>query len=170
MPVFVPMAIAAAPLFGRGRLIGVGVVLFFFGLGQVVLAKIYTDKGGRAEATAMARAAVPRHGCLYVYDGFPALYLMTNSCLPTRWAFPGLLNTHSEASRAAIGVDPVAELRRILATRPEVIADTDPPYFLGNTATHAVLRAALARDYRLSFSLTTRAGERRLLYRLREGR
>jgi hypothetical protein len=171
MPVFVPMALAAAPCFvreKRGRVVAAVVLVFFFALGQVVLAKIYQGKGGRREAMLVAAAARPRHGCLYVYDGFPALYFLTNSCLPTRWAFPGLLNTHSEASAAAIGVDPLVEVRRILAARPEVIVDTDPPYFLGNPVTHAELRRVLARDYVLTYNLTTGAGEHRLVFRRKD--
>ncbi|NWP05635.1 hypothetical protein GY977_22845, partial [Escherichia coli] len=30
--------------------------------------------------------------CLYVFDGEPALYRLTGSCLPTRWSFPSHLS------------------------------------------------------------------------------
>ena len=86
--------------------------------GQAVLALSVQAKGGRDQAYALARAAQPVHGCLYVYNGYPALYLLTHACLPTRWVFPGHLDTADEASAAAIGVDPMAEEARILRSRP----------------------------------------------------
>ena len=96
---------------------------------------------------AVAAAATPQHGgCIWVYDGYPALYLLTQSCLPSRWVFPGHLNTANEASKAAIGVDPVTEVRRILAAKPEVIIDDAPLYALANPSTPLVdsLRAEAA--------------------------
>ena len=116
----------------------------------------------------VARAAQPRHGCIYVYDGYPALYMLTHSCLPTRWVFPGHLNTSDEASAKALGVDPVVEVRRILETRPEVIVDDAPAFALGNAATRALVESALARDYALAAKVETGHGRFRLVYRLKE--
>jgi hypothetical protein len=110
----------------------------------------------------------PHHGCIYVYDGYPALYMLTHSCLPTRWVFPGHLNTHDEASAKALGVDPAAEVRRILATRPEVIVDDAPAYEFGNPETRALVEAALARDYHLAARVQTGTARYRLVYRLRK--
>ncbi|MBC7491740.1 MAG: hypothetical protein H7241_04765, partial [Novosphingobium sp.] len=106
-------------------------------------------------------------GCIWVYDGYPALYLLTHSCVPTKWAFPGHLNTLDEASPAAIGVDPVSEVRRILATRPDVIVDNDPAYRLGNQQTRAVVERELARSYLLTARVQTGPGRYRMVYRLR---
>ena len=170
-PVLVPLTILTAPFFAhvrhRRRVAGAMLVVFLL-VGQIVLFAIYAGKGGRREALLVAAAARPAHGCIYVYDGFPALYMLTRSCVPTRFAFPGMLNTASEASVRAIGVDPSDEERRILATRPEVIVDYFPAYTLGNKATHAILAEALARDYQLTYRLVTGAGDQRLVYRLRQ--
>ena len=125
-------------------------------------------KGGAREAAMLAAAARPQHGCIFVYDGYPALYMLTHSCLPTRWAFPGHLNTHDEASIKAIGVDPVAEVSRILAARPDVIIDDWPVYSLGNQQTRMLVQTALARDYHLSLRVRTGPSRYRLVYRRKD--
>lgn len=83
--------------------------------------------------------------CLYVYRGLPIFYYLTNACIPTRFAFPDHLSLVSEAP--ALGVDPVAEARRIIATRPGVIVFHESRSATSNEATSAVVRAALAKDY-----------------------
>ena len=163
-----PFTILSALTIGRTKrthVLGSLFALVFFLVGQIVLDIVYTGKGGRAETRAIAQAAQPVHGCLYVYDGYPALYMLTHSCLPTRWAFPGQLNTHSEDSAKALGVDPLVEEQRILATRPEVIVDFSPEYSLGNKRTHGLLQRTLAQSYRLTHRFRTGNGEYRLVYR-----
>ena len=163
-----PATIAAAPAFGEGkraRRWAAGVLVLLFAVSQLVLWRVAYLKGGAREATTLAVAASPRHGCIYVYDGYTALYMLTHSCLPTRWAFPGHLNTQDEASLKAIGVDPVAEVRRILAAHPEVIIDDWPAYDRGNRQTRALVQAALARDYHLTLRLGTGPNRYRLVYR-----
>ena len=169
MPILAPACIAAAPFFARyrkARLVAGVTLSAAFIAGQAVLAENEVHKGGRAQALAVARAAQPHHGCIYVYDGYPALYMLTRSCLPTRFAFPSHLSISDEASPKALGVDPAAEVRRILATRPEVIVDEAPAYAFGNPETRALVESALARDYHLATRVETGAGRYRLVYRL----
>jgi hypothetical protein len=169
MPVLVPACIAAAPFFASypHARIAAGITLAAaLVVGQVGLARSEFQKGGRKQAHAVARAAQPQHGCIYVYDGYPALYMLTHSCLPTHWAFPGHLNTQDEDSANAIGVDPAGEVRRILATRPEVIVDDAPAYEFGNPETRALVESALARDYHLETEVKTGEARYRLVYRL----
>jgi hypothetical protein len=171
MPILVPACIATAPFFAgyrHARLVAGGTLAVALVAGQVGLARSAFNKGGRAQALAVAQAAQPDHGCVYVYDGYPALYMLTHSCLPTRWVFPGHLDTSDEASAKALGVDPTAEVRRILATRPEVIVDDAPAYEFGNPETRALVEAALARDYHLQASVKTGNARYRLVYRLNE--
>jgi hypothetical protein len=169
MPVLVPACIAAAPFFAGYRharfVAGVTLAAALIA-GQIALERSEFRKGGRAQALAVAQAAQPHHGCIYVYDGYPALYMLTHSCLPTRWVFPGHLNTSDEASVEALGVDPVAEVRRILGMRPEVIVDDAPAYELGNLETRALVETALARDYHLETKVKTGDARYRLIYRL----
>lgn len=168
LPVLLPAVLAAAPLFGRkgtGRLVAIGLLTLAGIAGQAALAVNEWAKGGRREATIVAAAATPTHGCIYVYDGYPALYKMTGSCLPTRYAFPGHLNTSDEGSAAALGADPVTELRHILSTAPEVIVDDAPVYRFYNPATRAIINQALLRDYHLTLKLRTGSDRYRLVYR-----
>ena len=170
MPLLAPLCLSAAPWFGqavRGRTVGAALIALALVGGELVVWQVITGKGTREEALRIAAAARPRQGCIWVYDGYPALYMLTHSCVPTKWAFPGHLNTSDEATPAAIGVDPVTEVRRILATRPDVIVDNDPAYRLGNRQTRAVVERALAAHYRLAARVQTGAGRYRLVYRLR---
>jgi len=167
-PALVPLTIAAAPAIARHRRAATGLLAFGLVAGQVLIALNITHKGTRVQALALAAAAEPHSGGkLYVYNGPPALYLLTGSPLPTRWPFPGHLNTADEASAAAIGTDPTAEVRGIMASRPDTVVDTAPSYALGNSVTHAVLRKALTRDYLLSFRQALSGGKVRLVYHLR---
>ncbi len=172
IPLLLPLCLLAAPLFADSRRfakpIAVAVVALFLMLGQIVLARVELIKGGGAAAKAVALTAAPRAGrCIYVYDGYPALYQLTHSCLPSRWVFPGHLSTRDEASPRALGVDPVAEVRRILAAKPDVIIDDDPVFEGGNRATHALVLAAEARDYALVLRYATGPHRTRLVYRLK---
>ncbi|MES2493802.1 MAG: glycosyltransferase family 39 protein [Pseudomonadota bacterium] len=169
MPMIPPLLLCAAPWFARSRrgLVTAAGLLVLAAIGGGLLVRtVMHGKGMRPEAMRIADAARPRQGgCIWVWDGYPALYLLTRSCVPTRWPFPGHLNTQNEASARAIGVDPQAEVRRILATRPEAIIDDYPPYHLGNRATRALVQAELARSYRLVARVETGQGRFRLVYR-----
>lgn len=171
LPILLPLCLCAAYYFSgapRGRIVSIALIGFALVAGQIVIHQTIRSKGGRAEAQAVAAAARPRQGCLWVYDGYPALYMLTQSCVPTKWAFPGHLNTADENSPEAIGIDPVVEVGRILATRPDVIVDDYPAYRLGNAATRRLVEAALARDYHLAARIQTGQARYRLVYRLND--
>jgi hypothetical protein len=107
------------------------------------------------EETAMARrgvAAAARvidryrgRGCVYVFLGPPAFYNATGSCLATRYPFSEHLGNRSEEH--AIGVDPAAEVARIMAARPAVVVLRTPSQG-DNPATVAIVRAGLHAHYR----------------------
>jgi hypothetical protein len=169
LPVLVPAAIAAAPRldqFARWRIELWGKLLAALIGSQLLLDTQQRAHGTAADAARLAAAADPGHaGCLYVYDGYPALYRLTGSCLPTRYAFPGHLDTANEASSAGLGVDPAAEVRHIMASRPTTVVLEDPPFERVNRATYAIVRAELARHYRQSFDLATGKRRHRLVFR-----
>lgn len=168
LPVLVPLVLCAAPTFERYRRSALVVLVLAAIGGQAVLAAVHQAKGGRAEALAVAAAARPRSGgCLYVYDGYPALYRLTGSCLLTRFAFPGHLNSANEASVAALGVDPQVEVARILAAKPETIVIDLPLFERGNRATWSLVRAELAAHYAVAATVTTGKARKRIVYRRR---
>ncbi|MFK4874613.1 ArnT family glycosyltransferase [Novosphingobium sp. ZW T3_23] len=151
-PVLVPLSVLAAPALGRrdsGERWYARLLLGFGLLGALVVPALQIRERGTAEDFETASAAVKRelHGrCLYIYEGDSALYRTTGACIPTRFAYPSHLNAMNEA--AALGVDPVAEVGRILASRPGVIvlSESSRPN-RPNVATKALIRSALARSY-----------------------
>jgi len=171
IPLLLPACVLIAQAMDSSRLrraaafatIAAGLVV-----GQVVLKENEIRKGGRHEAMLVAAAAEPTHGCIYVYDGYPALYMLTHSCLPSRWVFPGHLSARDEAHVAALGIDPSAEVRRIMAGRPQVVVDDYPRFIFGNAETHAIVQEVLNRDYYLAACVANGHDRERLIYRLRE--
>ena len=171
MATLVPMSIAAAPFFTEIRwqqpARGLAIV-FALIAGQVDMWRVQVLHGGASQAKEIAQAAQPFHGCLYVYAGYPALYELTHSCLPTRWVFPIHLNAKFESSVKALGVDPLSEERRILLTRPEVIVDETPMPPERNPTTHALLAEVLHRDYYLAAHEPTGPAHDLLVYRRKQ--
>jgi hypothetical protein len=167
IPVLVPAVLAAAPRLGKpglGRNAIWVVLAIAVAIAQLVLAKLQTLKGRAPEAALIARAAAPHRGCLFVYDGYPALYRLTHACVLSRFVFPGHLNMTNEDSQEALGVDPSGEVRRIMALRPETVTMDDPPFERVNQQTYAIMQQELARHYRLAFAMPT-GDRRRLVYR-----
>ncbi|TDW68175.1 hypothetical protein EDF57_10147 [Novosphingobium sp. PhB55] len=151
-PVLVPLCLLSAPALAReargerwyGRLL-----LGFGLLGALVVPALQVRERGTAADFAAASQAVARElrgRCLYVYEGDSALYRTTNACIPTRFAYPSHLNAMNEAG--ALGVDPEAEVGRILQSRPGVIvvSESSRPN-LPNLRTRAQIRKALAHSY-----------------------
>ena len=171
-PLLVPLAVLAAPALARVLPTERKFGYFMLGFGALagLAVPIYQLRahGTAAQFHEMNAliAAELNGGCLYIYEGELAFYRTTNTCLPTTRIFPNHLNTYVEAP--AIGVDPVTEMRKVLATRPSVIVMRGPqekPY-LPNMDTRRVIGAHLRQDYERY--ATYRLGEKTYwLYRLR---
>lgn len=166
LPILVPACVLLANALAARRRAAVGLAVTALVAGQIVLAISVSAKGGDREARTVAALAKPTGGCIFVYNGYPALYMLTHSCLPSRWVFPGHLNTADENNPRALGGDPQAIARAILAANPPAIVDTDPVYTFGNTAVHALVMQAIRQRYDLAGCVATR-GRVRLVYRLR---
>jgi hypothetical protein len=154
LPLCLPLACAAAPLFAYRRrhlgLVAAAILLVAGGVAYAaVVHKMQLKRGGRAEMDEVVAAIQPRldHGQgLYVWNGDSILYHLTGAALPGRWPFAGHLNLLRE--NGAIGVDQAAEVRRIFAARPRVVVDHEPVAKDFNFQVVAIARAELARDYR----------------------
>lgn len=146
--VILPLCIVVAPLVRPGR-IGFLVVCMLILWPAILTPRYIFRTGPYLQAEAALTAAVSpylHHRCLYIYDGPTVLYLATNACAPTRFIYPDHLNNPTEAP--ALGVDPVAEMTRVLASRPGAIITADRPVIPRvNPATQVLVRDALARDY-----------------------
>ena len=94
---------------------------------------------------------------LFVADGQPILYFLTGAAIPTRYVLPVWLN--NDLAPMA-GIDPLAELDRIMALRPRyIVADETPrhgPRFMAH------LQRYLTDDYVLDRTI-----QGIMLYRLK---
>ncbi|MDB5674428.1 MAG: hypothetical protein JWM65_1410, partial [Sphingomonas bacterium] len=154
LPLFVPLAILAAPMFAIRRFWSGALIGFASAFSMLVHyradADVREDYRGDAQSAAAITRLIAAHrgtGCLYVFDTDPIYYHLTGSCLPTRWAFPYHLSLTREAP--ALGVDPATEVRRILDSRPTVIVDKETHDRQINPKMQAIVERRLARDYRL---------------------
>src|SRR3546814_795336 len=77
---------------------------------------------------------------------FPYTTLFRSGCIATRYPFPDHLSLAIEG--VALDVDPVAEVKRILAARPAVIVTNPASPSTDNPATSALVNRALADNYR----------------------
>ena len=148
LPLVVPLAVLAGVAMAASR----GFTLLVGAAAAGLLAYAgYPHWGERHDARARVAAlaaTIERYrgdGCLFVFSAPPVWYEATGSCLPTRYPFASHLTLLSEAG--AIGVDPLAETRRILASRPPVIL-AGPPVGRVDPRPYALVDAAIARDYR----------------------
>jgi hypothetical protein len=151
LALFGPFALVLAPLGARplGRIFLV--LLFLYGLvaGQI-LGVVHAEQRGDVRLLASATAAVKgQRNCLFIYDGPTFLYESSKSCLPSSRPFPENIRTLNE--RGAVGIDELAELRRIMAARPDRVMMRDPVAPEDSPATTAIIRDALERDYVLTW-------------------
>jgi hypothetical protein len=148
LPLLVPLAVLCAPLLGT--LVGGTAALALFGWCAVVLAGIPTTRArdaDQARIAALVDAARPyaARGCIYLNDGPPIVYLLTHSCLPSRYAFPPNLNEADEAP----ATDAARAMTALLASRPSAIFVADKVMnHVRNATNAALLDAALAANYR----------------------
>lgn len=151
--IMAPMGCLLAGYAVRGNLAGWAVLAYFLNLSLNAMTlyeqRLRANAKVAPQLQRMADAIAPhvdeRH-CLYVYHGPVILYTLTRACIPTRFAFPNHLSIRTEAS--GLGIDPAAEIRRIVASRPAVIVDGAFGFHQPNVATQRLVRAAIARDYR----------------------
>lgn len=151
LPLLTPLCIVAFWGLPSGVL---GAVVAALVLGQAAVLDVLKFEArarllGEGRVTfAMVEAIRPhlKGGPLFVFDGPPSLYLLTGAAAPTRYAFPYHLNMALEAP--SLGVDPVAETRRALARRPDVVVTADRPAVGPNRAVWALVRRELAAHYR----------------------
>lgn len=147
LPLLVPVAVAAAAALDRWP----SQCLATIAGGAMLLMSGYPQAGetvaARARIAALAQRIDRERGqdCLFVFQVSPLLYNATHSCLPTRYPFPAHLVEASEAR--AIGVDPVAEIDRILSARPSVIAAAAIPR-TQDRPTVMLVQRVLAHHYR----------------------
>ncbi len=147
LPLIVPVIIACAPLLGT--LVGGVAGMAILGWAAIIVTGFPFDKAretNERRIDAMVEAVKPyaARGCIYVNDGPSILYLLTRSCLPSRYVFPSHLADASEAQ----ATDATPSMAALLASRPSAVFVPDtPPRPERNAVTAAMLDAALADNY-----------------------
>jgi len=164
LPLVAPLAIAAAPTFGRVpramiATLGAGALLF------TIEALIRPSDSDGAYAVAHVVEANSAGECPYVFIGDSITYHLAHACLPTAYAFPSTLAYAPE--QGAAGIDSAAEVRRIIAKRPPVIVTGSRPLAAWNVQSLAIVSAALSTDYRPVFS-APRSDYRTIVYLRRD--
>jgi hypothetical protein len=148
LPLLVPMIVLCAPLLGTP--FGAAAALALFGCCAAVSVGVPTTRLRdihRTNIAALVEAARPyaARGCLYLNDGPSIVYLLTHSCLPTRYIFPEHLNNADEAE----ATDAARAMAALLASHPSAILVADKPtVHARNATTAAMLETALTHDYR----------------------
>lgn len=166
LPLMAPLAIIAAPVLSRHRaaiagLLAYGLLLFAF---RVAFQP--TDAASVRQVAAVMKAN-SGHECPYVFAGDSVLYLLSGTCVPTRYGFPSTLAYEPE--RGATGIDEATEVRRIMEARPPVVVTMDQPLAPWNLDSERAVAAALSRDYALVAS-EPRGGAHLLVYLRRDRR
>ncbi|BBC98878.1 hypothetical protein YGS_C1P0134 [Sphingobium sp. YG1] len=148
LPVLPPIFIYIAPLMIR-PLTGVPVCIFLIIWGMPGYSSFTYNREKHEKIMELTAAVSPyvQKDCLFIFDGPAVVYMTTQACIPTRFAYPDHLS--NEVEKHAIGADTVEEMRRVLATRPGAIITAAAPVIpTMNRDTLPVLRSALMKDYR----------------------
>ena len=142
-----PLCVAAAGLYRHARW-GAPLALALGGMylvssGELDFAERARSRAESARLVEAVRLATPHHRLLVW--GFPSyLYVLAEAKPPSVLAFPPHLFDGFEAGSS--GRDEVAEVRRILAARPEAVVVQQPlPSFPVNARTSAMVDAYVAR-------------------------
>lgn len=151
LPWVTPLAVFAAAGFDAGRRErwpAVMVLVLGLILAAGTAAQRFRLRGGPEHVDRLVAMIRPNlTDRLFVFDGEPILYLLTDAPMATPFAFPGHMNQKKEAP--AIPVNQAAEVRRVMATRPSVVVVTNKMGPDRNPVTWGIMRRAIARDYRL---------------------
>lgn len=163
----VPASILAAPAFSAWRRHRAALALTAIALVGAVGALQWAERGktgGWRTIAALDAATRGQRNCPFSHGGPAVAYVINRWCTPTRYAFAGHLAFAAEAP--AIGTDSVAEVGRILATRPDRVVIHATPLPKGNRSSRALVLRRLARDYNL---LARIEPDGLLVYALRPG-
>jgi len=168
LPLYAPLCLVAAPLLGLRRIgprVGVALIVAAVIAGTLNVRRDVRKRGDWNTIAPMV-AVIGEHprGCVYIFDGDPIIYHLTQSCLLTRWPFPPHLANRRETN--ALGVNAVAETRRIMKQHPTwVITTRGPDSGLTNPGDAAIVNQALRDRYKLVMEIPI--GPRvRQLYRI----
>ena len=133
------------------RLLRAGFVLVMLALPALAAKTALRDATGRDVIRQVGLALRAQHpASVYIFDSQPIIYALAGVNPPTRYVLPSELT--GVLLPGVAGVNPQAEVARILAGRPAfIVRRNPPPAVLGsyNPAVYALLDATLAAHYGL---------------------
>jgi hypothetical protein len=151
LPLLVPLCVAGGAFLSRRWIGGVATaaicLLAFRESPPIDFAHTARSKS----AMETLAAAIRQHGAgrgLFVYEGPPLLYTMTDQPFPSALAFPAHL--YHQIERNVSHLNTLAEVERVIAARPGVVVMTGEPRDGPlNTETYAVVAAYVTANCRL---------------------
>ena len=167
LPTLVAASVCAAPAFDRWRQYRVACAATALAVVVATCALQWADRansGGWRTVEALRAATQDQRNCPFVFDGPTGATVFNHWCLVTPFAFEGHLSYALE--RDAIGVNSLAEVRRILDTNPDRIILRARPDDKPNLENRRLLEQRLGRDYRLIAAIEP---DGLLVYALRPG-
>ena len=152
LPLALPLVISAAIGFDRlnvRRPIALGLMGLIVVAGSIIVVSKVERRGSRSDIAPVLELTRTTPGSCPYFTGStaPTLYILSHSCLPSRFVISGHLFESHEAQ--AIGVDQRAELRRIIAGRPKLVTLETRPGTEESVATRRYFAQLLAEDYQL---------------------
>lgn len=127
LPVLVPASLCCAGFLGNhriGRMLMLPLLCIALVAGLAATYNSRLSRGNGAELNALSQAIGQGPGCIFLYSGPPMLYSYTGRCVTTAWLFPRHLSRIREAN--SIGVNQLAEIRRIFRSRPAIVTVAEP--------------------------------------------
>ena len=155
LPTLVPMSIDCAMLLGEtGWLAVILVSALGYYVGTTEFPSTTRMAADHRKIDQMVATLTPytRYGCIYLNEGPSIVYLLTHSCLPSRFTF----TEHLANAAEGYAVDQPKALAELMRHRPPAIVVKqirDPAYL--SLSTDRTLRAALAADYHLKAKIPT---------------
>jgi 4-amino-4-deoxy-L-arabinose transferase-like glycosyltransferase len=155
LPLLPPFcAVAAAGLDGprARRYLAPTLLIVSFAIGTFTAVRHWLEIGSAKDIDRMTEVIRPHvRGCIFIFEGHAILYDRTRACFVTRYVFPYHLSAQKEAG--ALGVDVMAELRRVRAAAPSVVVIASRPRSQSNETSRQFVLAMLRDDYRFVASV-----------------
>ena len=151
LPLYAPLALTCASLWAwkAGRVWLIGLLCIVSVIGQHSLHTHRINDGDQRSFEAMLDVFKQKTGCVFVYQGPPALYDTPYWCALTKHSFPGHFNTAVEAH--ATGMDVLQELDKVLSKQPEYIVTEDVSPLRENIGARRELFKTIKTDYTLVY-------------------
>nr|WP_220572365.1 hypothetical protein [Gluconobacter oxydans] len=147
LPILLPFSIQIAPLFYKklGRNLAWLIAIIGIVASQLSIRKTLRH-GGKEQFLALEKSVdYGKSGCLFIYSGPIELYDALPYCRLTSHPFPSHFSLQREAG--ATGMDPLAELRAVLAQKPAYIISHEPESFGENRNVRKTLYDTISRSY-----------------------